>query len=47
MATGLVPLELDHHQVAGAIESEEVDPPAGVLPVAELLGDDQEVLTQR
>lgn len=47
VAAGLVPLEFDHHQVAGAIESEEVDAPAGDLPVAELLGDDQEVLTQR
>ena len=38
------PLQLDHDEPASLVEGEEVDPPAGVFPVAELLGDDEQIL---
>ncbi len=41
------PLQLDDDEPAGLVEGEEVDAPAGVLPVAELLGDDDEILVER
>ncbi|MBA2496829.1 MAG: hypothetical protein H0V33_06990 [Acidimicrobiia bacterium] len=40
------PLQLDHHEPAGLVDREEVDPAPRVLPFSELLGDDQQVFAQ-
>ncbi len=47
VATVVGSLQLDDDEPAGLVEGEEVDPPAGVLPVAELLGDDEQILVER
>lgn len=39
-------LELDDDEAAGFVEGEEVDAPASVLPVAELLGDDEQIVVE-
>jgi len=33
--------------VSVAVQGQQIDPPPGVLPLAELLSDDQQVLTER
>jgi len=37
-------LELDAHQVRVLVDAEEIDPPAGIGPIAELFGDYEHVL---
>ena len=46
MATVVGALQLDHDEPAALVEGEEVDAPAGVLAVAELLGDDEQILVE-
>ena len=43
VAAVLGPLELDHHEVRVAVDAEEIDTPARLVPVPELLRDDQRV----
>jgi len=47
VTTGVRALQLDHHEVALAVEREQVDPAARVLPLPVLLSDDQEFLAER
>lgn len=44
MAAVLGPLELDHHQPCLLVDTQQIDPTPDVGEVAELLGDDQEVV---
>lgn len=39
-------LELDDDEAAGFVEGEEVDAPASVLPVTELLRDDEQIVVE-
>ncbi len=39
-------LQLDDDEVSGLVEGEEVDPPASILPLAELLSDDEHFLAR-
>ena len=41
MPAGLVTLELNHDEVGVAVDAQQVDAAAGLVPVGELLGDHQ------
>src|SRR5262249_58663045 len=42
----VVPLQLDHGETACLIDRQQIDTAAGVLPVAELLGDHEQVVSE-
>lgn len=46
MAAVLGPLEFDDHELPCLVDGEQVDPAARVLPLAELLRDDQQVVAE-
>ena len=44
MAALVGALQLDDDEAAASVEGKKVDTPVGILPLAELLGDDEQVV---